>query len=82
LETVIVIITGKTALFEQLSSLEDPPRFDPGFTSLHFATAIHLQGKVVGLASKTQPGGPGLYIYLPYWQGGQFIPPKHRLPFT
>jgi hypothetical protein len=28
-----------------------------------------------------QPGGPGLCIYVPQWQGGPVIPPGTRFPF-
>jgi hypothetical protein len=36
---------------------------------LDFATVIFLKGKVVSLVSNPQPGGPGLYIYVPQCQG-------------
>jgi hypothetical protein len=37
-------------------------------------TIILLQSKVVSLVSKPQPGGPGLHIYVPLWQGAQLYP--------
>jgi hypothetical protein len=36
----MIIIIGKTALFEPQPSLEDSARFDPVFTSLDFVTVI------------------------------------------
>jgi hypothetical protein len=46
-----------------------------------FSTVIFLQSKVVILASNPQPGGPGLCIYVPQWQGGPVIPPGTGFPF-
>jgi hypothetical protein len=42
---------------------------------LNFVIIIYLQGKVPTLESNPQPGGPGLCIYVPQWQGGPVIPP-------
>jgi hypothetical protein len=36
------------------------------FASLDFAAVIFLQSKVTSLASLPQPGGPGLFIYIPH----------------
>jgi hypothetical protein len=67
---IITIIIGKAALFQPMSSLEDsarflycwrirPSRFQFGFRNDNF-----LQSKVVNLTSNSQPGGPGLCIYV------------------
>jgi hypothetical protein len=62
---IIVIITGKSALFESYPFLEGSSRLYPVFTSLDFATVIFLQSKVVSLASNYQPRGPGHGNYVP-----------------
>jgi hypothetical protein len=62
---IIITIIGKTALFEQQPSLEDYARLHPDFISLDFATIIFFTEQVVSLASDSQPGGPGLCIYVP-----------------
>jgi hypothetical protein len=61
----IIIISSETALYEPQPSLEDSARFDPVSTSLDLATIYFFQSKVVSFATNPQPGGPGLYIYVP-----------------
>jgi hypothetical protein len=66
------------------------PQLDhPLFTSLCFTTIYFiLQSKVFSLTCNHQPGGPGLCIYVPQWQGGPVIPPgtgfpsRHLLPLS
>jgi hypothetical protein len=41
---------------------------------MDFATVFFLQSKVVSLAFNAQPGGSGLYLYVPQWQGAQLYP--------
>jgi hypothetical protein len=60
---IIIIIVGKTALFELHTPLENSARLHLVFT-LDFVTNS-LQRKVVSLASNRQPGGPGPCIYVP-----------------
>jgi hypothetical protein len=52
----------------------------PVFTSSDFAKMMLLQSKAVSLASNTQPGVPGLCIYVAHWQGGPVIPPGTGFP--
>jgi hypothetical protein len=40
-----------------------------GFPVFGFHTQLSLQSKVISLAFNPQPGGPGLCIYVPKWQG-------------
>jgi hypothetical protein len=63
-----LLIIGETALFEPQPSLEDAARTNPVFSSLDFATVFFFQSKVVSVVSITQPGGPGLCIYVPQWR--------------
>jgi hypothetical protein len=62
---IIIIIIGKTTLFQPWPSLEDSAGLHPVFISLDFATIFVLQSKVVSLASNPQPGGPGPFVYVP-----------------
>jgi hypothetical protein len=78
---IIIIIIGKTALFELQPSLEDSARsVHPVSTSLDFATVIFLQSNV-SLASNAQPGGPGLCLCPPV-TGWPSYTPRHRVPFS
>jgi hypothetical protein len=63
------------SLFEPQPSLQDSVRLYPVFTSLEFARIIILQRKAVSSLSNPQPGGPGLWICFPQWQGDPVIPP-------
>jgi hypothetical protein len=51
--------------------------------SLDFTTFLGGGGRARSSALRPipQPGGPGLYIYVPQWQGGLVIPPGTRFPF-
>jgi hypothetical protein len=53
----------------------------PVFTVLHLAIVHFLQSKVVSLASNSQPGGPGLCIYVPQRQSGPVIVLNTGFPF-
>jgi hypothetical protein len=46
-----------------------------------FITNDFLQGGVVSPTPNTQPGGPGLRIYIPWRQDGPAIPPGTGYPF-
>jgi hypothetical protein len=59
---IIIIIVGKTPLFELHPSLEDSAGLHPVFASLDFATVIFYREIV---ASNTQPRGRGPYISVP-----------------
>jgi hypothetical protein len=56
--------------------------YHPVFTSLNFTTIIFSKNKIVSLASNPQPGGLGLCIYVPQWQGVQVTPPGTGFPFN
>jgi hypothetical protein len=84
LSSITITIIGKTALFEPWPSLGDSARFvfnqTIGFHFFGFRNNHFLQSNIVNLASNPQPGGPGLYIYVPQWQGGQVIPTGTGFP--
>jgi hypothetical protein len=72
---IIIIMIGKTALFEPWPFSEDPVRFVHSQlcvvnrpSCFHFVGCCNdnffLQNKVVSLASNPQPGGLGLCIYV------------------
>jgi hypothetical protein len=64
-------------------SLEDSARFVIRFLFLWIPQQyFFLQSRVVSLACNPQPGGPGPCTYIPQWQGGSVIPPRHRVPFS
>jgi hypothetical protein len=67
------IIIDKLTLFMTSHSLEDSAKFDPGFTSLDFATIIFT-----GLGC--QPCVQPLYL-CPSVTGWPSYTPKHRVPF-
>jgi hypothetical protein len=71
----IIVIIGRTVLFEPQPSLEDSIRMHLVFTSLDFETTIFfLRNKVPSLASNCHPDGPGLCVYVPQLQGSPIIP--------
>jgi hypothetical protein len=45
------------------------------FQFFGFHNNIFLQFNSVSLAFNSEPGGPGLCIYVPQWHGGPVIPP-------
>jgi hypothetical protein len=47
---------------------------------LEASQQFFLQDRVVNPTPNPHPGGPGLCIYIPQRQGGQGIPPRHRVP--
>jgi hypothetical protein len=49
----------------------------PVFTPFDFTTVIFLQSEVISFASKPQPGGPGLCIYVTGWPS---YVPRHQVP--
>jgi hypothetical protein len=61
----IVIIVGKTTLFETLSSLVDSARLCLVSISFFFS-----KNKVVSLASNRQPGGLSPHVYVPQFPPG------------
>jgi hypothetical protein len=68
----VIIMIGKTALFEPQPSLEYSIGLvcswynrDHLVLNSDFATAMLLPSNVVSLASKPQPGRPNLSIYVP-----------------
>jgi hypothetical protein len=48
---------------------------------LSFLTVDLFLGGVVSPTPNPQPGGPGLYIYIPWRLGGPVIPPATEYPF-
>jgi hypothetical protein len=80
-----IIIIGKTSLFEPQPSLEYSPTFvyrSCGFHFFDFAIIIFLHSKVIiSFASNPKPGGPGICISVPQWQGSPVITPGTGFPF-
>jgi hypothetical protein len=62
---IIIVISGKTALFEPKPSLEDFARLQPGFSYLDFETLYFLQSKVFSPTSNPQLRVPGPCSYVP-----------------
>jgi hypothetical protein len=75
----IRVITGKTALFESYTFLEDYEH--AVFTSLDFATILLLGRKVIGLASNPQPGRRCLCTFFLQCQSDLVIFPGTGLHF-
>jgi hypothetical protein len=66
-----MILDCHGSTFKLQPCLEDSAGFVTLFSlCLFFAIVIHVQSKVVGLASNPKPGASGPCIYVPQWLGG------------
>jgi hypothetical protein len=57
------------------------PKSGPGLPFWVFATITFIRDWIVSPAPNSQPGGPGLRIYVPQRQGGPAMPPGTGYPF-